>query len=102
MGAYNRLGYVTVVGISYEAVATTISPPYYLAMGYVTDFSGTIVENSGAIGVTVMGTIYSGMTEWIIDDSNGVNTYNFSFSGNNYVLTSTSLTYNRNSYFWYR
>lgn len=101
-GPYNRLSSVTVQGISYESVATTIYPPYYLSIGYVSDFSGTIPENSGATGVTAMGIIFIGMTDWTIDDSNGVNTFNLSVSQNTYTLTSTSLTSCRNSYVWYR
>ncbi len=35
----------------------------YLSIGYVSDFSGTIPENSGATGVSLsnMGTIYTAM-----------------------------------------
>lgn len=83
-------------------MATTINPPYYLNIGFITDFSGTIPETSGATGVTAMGSIFVGMTDWTIDDSNGVNNYNFSLSANTFVLTSTSLTSCRNSYVWYR
>lgn len=59
----NQLGLISVYGISYESVATTISPPMYLSIGYVSDFSGTIPENSGASGVSSsnMGTIYTAM-----------------------------------------
>jgi hypothetical protein len=71
-------------------------------MGYISDFSGTIPENSGAVGVTTMGTIFAGMTQWTIDDSNGVNNLNFTVSGNSYTITSTSLTSCQNSYTWYR
>ena len=49
-----------------------------------------------------MGSIFVGMTDWTIDDSNGVHNYNFSLSANTFVLTSTSLTSCRNSYVWYR
>jgi hypothetical protein len=49
-----------------------------------------------------MGIIYTGMTYWTIDDSNGVNNFNFSLAGNVYTLTSTSLTSCQNSYVWYR
>lgn len=83
-------------------VATIIYPPNYLSIGYISDFSGTITDNSGATGVTVTGIIFTGMTDWTIDDTNGVNNMNMSFSANTYSLTSTSLTSCRNSYVWYR
>lgn len=41
-GPNNRLSSVSVQGVSYESVATTIYPPYYLSIGYIPDFSGTI------------------------------------------------------------
>ncbi len=49
-----------------------------------------------------MGIIFTGMTDWTIDDSNGVNNMNLSMSLNSYTLTSTSLTSCRNAYVWYR
>lgn len=102
--ANNQLNFLSVYGISYETVATTINPPMYLSIGYVSDFSGTIPENSGASGISAndMGIIYTAMVEWAISDSNGVNNYNFSLSGNSYQIVSNSLTGCRNSYVWYR
>ena len=62
VAGYNKLAYVTVFGIIYEKVASVINPPYYLSSGYISDFSGTIPDTSGATGITIMGTIFVGMT----------------------------------------
>jgi hypothetical protein len=73
----------------------------YLSIGFLSDYSGVIPENSGAT-ISSMGTIYTGVTEWSVSDTNGVHNYNFSLTLNNYVLVSNSIINFRSSYVWYR
>lgn len=101
---YNGLMAISLCGVSYELVATTIASPYYLDMGYFTDFSGSIIDSSGISDITVFGTIYTAPTSWQVSDGNAINIYNLTLGSSslNYVLTSPSLQTCTNSYVWYR
>ena len=55
--------------ISYEKVATVISAPFYLDMGFLPSLSDTISDSSGVTSQT-LGTIWAGMTDWSISDAN--------------------------------
>ena len=67
----------------------------------MSSFSGTIPDTSG-LTVTQFGTIYTGMVDWTIDDTNSVLNYNMALSNRSYTLTTTSLTQSETVYFWYK
>jgi hypothetical protein len=70
-------------------------------MGILTSFSGNFPDTSG-VTISQYGTIYTGMVDWLIDDSNSVLNYNMSSTNLAYQLTTTSLSSSKFSYFWYR
>ena len=74
VGGYNRMKWIRICSISYEKIATTISTPYFLDLGFLTGLSNTIPDTSG-VTVSDLGTIFTGMTNWKINDINSVLNY---------------------------
>ena len=70
-------------------------------MGIAQSFSGIIPDTSG-LGITTYGTVFVGLVDLTIDDTNSVLNYNMAVTGLNYLLTTSSLTQSRMAYFWYR
>lgn len=101
VGGSNRLKWLRVCTYSYELIANSVDPPYYIEMGIVDDFSGTFPDRSG-LTVLSYGTFYTGMIDWNIDDSNSVLNYKMGGTGISYLLTSTSLSRSRTAFLWYR
>lgn len=97
----NRMRWIRLCSFSYEKVATTIDPPYYLDMGFLTGLSNTVTDASG-ITISELGIIFTGMVNWLVDDSNGVLDYNLAFASKTYTITTNALSSARVTYFWYR
>lgn len=70
-------------------------------LGTLTSFSGYIPDPSG-LSSSEYGFIYTGMLDWMIDDSNSVLNYNLSTNGLSYQLSTTSLSSSKTAYLWYR
>lgn len=68
-GVNNKIKWIRLCAISYEKVATIIDPPNYLDMGFLNGLSGTISDSSG-ITAQDLGTIWAGVTDWSISDTN--------------------------------
>ena len=102
VGDKNALKWVRVCGISYETVATTISSPYFLDMGFLTDFAGSIPDSSAASSISTLGSIYTGMAGWMVRDTNYILDYSLTFSLRAYTQTTVSLTSYSAAYVWYR
>jgi hypothetical protein len=62
---------------------------------------GNIPDGSN-LAVSVLGTIFMGMTDWTLSDTNAIINYNMSLSGLTYQLTSNTVTRTQSAYFWYR
>ena len=99
--ANNRIKWVRICAMSYEKIATTIESPYFLDMGFMSDFGGTIPDSSGS-SITTTGTIFTGMKDWGINDANSVLDYSLTFSVRTYTVETNSLTKYSASYLWYR
>ena len=98
----NRIKWIRICGMSYEKIASTISAPYYIDLGFFTDFAGTVPDSSGASAITTLGTIFTGMKDWGINDANSILGYSLTFSGRSYTQTTSSLTRYSAMYVWYR
>jgi len=70
-------------------------------MGFSTVMGGNIPDSSN-LGLSALGTIFMGMTDWTLSDSNAVLNYNMSLSGLTYQLTSNTVTRTQTDYLWYR
>jgi hypothetical protein len=70
-------------------------------MGIVVSFSGMIPDSSG-LAISSYGTVFTGMTDWTIDDTNSVLNYNMTLTALSYLLTTASLTQSKTAFFWYR
>lgn len=99
--ANNKVRWIRISTISYESIATTIDPPFYLELGFFNSLQATVPDSSG-IAVSSMGTIFSGMTDFLIVDTNNVFDYNMSSTGRIFNLVSTSISRSQSCYFWYR
>jgi hypothetical protein len=93
--------FIRICSISYETVANSVNPPYYMDLGSLATFSTTIPDSSG-LTVTSYGTVFCGMIDWIVDDSNSILNYNANINGLSFLLTTTSLTQSHTAYLWYR
>ena len=49
-------------------------------MGVITSLGGTVPDSSG-LGLTTIGNIFTGMTDWALSDSNAIITFNMTQSG---------------------
>jgi hypothetical protein len=101
VGGNNRLKWIRICSYSYETIANSVDPPYYIDLGIVNSFSGIFPDSSG-LAISQYGFIYKGMVDCIIDDTNSILDYNMGGTGLSYLLTTTSITQSRTSYFWYR
>lgn len=101
VGGNNRLKAIRMCSMSYETIATTIDPPFYLNMGVLSGFVGTIPDTSG-LTVSAYDTVYTGMVDWTVNDANSVLDFIMTLSGISYSLTTNSLTQTKTAYFWYR
>ena len=70
-------------------------------MGFLTGLSNTVTDASG-ITISELGVIFTGMVNWLIDDSNSVLDYNLAFASKTYTITTNALSSARVTYFWYR
>jgi hypothetical protein len=101
LGGNNRIRTIRICSYSYEAIANSVDPPFYIDLGVVSSFSGTLPDSSG-LSVTSHGTVYTGMIDWMIDDSNSVLNYNMETTGLSYTFTTTSISQSKTAFFWYR
>lgn len=101
VGGNNRIRTIRICSYSYEAIANSVDPPFYIDLGVVNSFSGTFPDSSG-LTISSYGTIYTGMVDWMIDDTNSVLDYNMGGTGLSYSLTTTSISQTKTAFFWYR
>ena len=101
VGGYNRMKWIRLCSISYETVATVISVPYYLDMGFKTALSDTIDDSSGVV-LSELGTIFTGVTDWTINDVNSILDYNITFSSKTFSISTQAVARTRTNFLWYR
>ena len=99
--SYNGMRFIRFAIFDYEQVVTTIDSPDYIDMGFGTGLGGTVPDSSG-LNLAVTGSIFMGMTDWALSDTNAVITYNMSTSVTTYSLTSLTVTRTQTAYLWYR
>lgn len=70
-------------------------------MGIVQSFSGVIPDSSNLV-ISVYGSVFVGMVDFTVDDTNSVFNYNMTLTGLGYLLTTSSMVQSQMTYFWYR
>jgi hypothetical protein len=70
-------------------------------LGVLNSFSGNFPDSSG-LTISSYGTIYTGMVDWMIDDTNSVLDYNLGGTGLSYSLTTASISQSKTAFLWYR
>lgn len=74
---YNGVKFLRFSVFNYESIVVTVNSPYFLDMGFGTTLGGTIPDSSN-LGLTTLGTIFTGMTDWAISDTFATIAYNMS------------------------
>lgn len=76
--ANNGMRFIRLYVLSYELTASQYTG--YVDMGVMTSLGGSVVDSSG-LGFTTIGNIFTGITDWILNDANAILTYNLTQSG---------------------
>lgn len=70
-------------------------------MGVITSLGGSVPDSSG-LGLTTIGTIFTGMSDWALSDSNTIITFNMTQTGLIQSFQSSTVTRLKTCYLWYR
>jgi len=74
----NGMRFIRLFVANYELTASQYTG--YVDMGVITSLGGTVPDSSG-LGFTTIGNIFTGVTDWILNDANAIITYNMTQSG---------------------
>ena len=74
----NGMRFIRLFVANYELTASQYTG--YVDMGAFTSLGGSVPDSSG-LGFTTIGNIFTGVTDWILNDANAIITFNMTQSG---------------------